>query len=49
MLFRSDEVADEQMAGVAGSKGWRDAIIATGFYRLHVWDDEPPSPLHLVA
>ncbi|MFN7733369.1 MAG: PSD1 and planctomycete cytochrome C domain-containing protein [Pirellula sp.] len=20
---------------------WREAIIATGFYRLHVWDDEP--------
>ena len=38
-----DEVADEQLAEVAGSKEWRDAIIATGFYRLHVWDDEPDS------
>lgn len=38
-----DEIADEQLANVAGSKEWRDAIIATGFYRLHVWDDEPDS------
>ncbi len=38
-----DEIADEQLANVAGSKDWRDAIIATGFYRLHVWDDEPDS------
>ena len=38
-----DEIADEQLASVAGSKEWRDAIIATGFYRLHVWDDEPDS------
>jgi hypothetical protein len=38
-----DEIADEQLAAAAGSKDWRDAIIATGFYRLHVWDDEPDS------
>lgn len=38
-----DEIADEQLANVAGGKDWRDAIIATGFYRLHVWDDEPDS------
>jgi hypothetical protein len=38
-----DEIADEQLAGAAGSKDWRDAVIATGFYRLHVWDDEPDS------
>jgi len=39
-----DEIADEQLAATAaGSKEWRDAIIATGFYRLHVWDDEPDS------
>ena len=38
-----DEMADEQLAVVAGSKEWRDAIIATGYYRLHVWDDEPDS------
>jgi hypothetical protein len=38
-----DEIADEQLVDAAGSKEWRDAIIATGFYRLHVWDDEPDS------
>ena len=38
-----DEIADEQLAEAAGTKEWRDAIIATGFYRLHVWDDEPDS------
>ena len=38
-----DEIADEQLADAAGGKEWRDAIIATGFYRLHVWDDEPDS------
>ena len=38
-----DEIADEQLADAAGTKEWRDAIIATGFYRLHVWDDEPDS------
>ena len=38
-----DEIADELLAAAAGSKEWRDAIIATGFYRLHVWDDEPDS------
>jgi hypothetical protein len=39
-----DEIADEQLAApTVGGKEWRDAIIATGFYRLHVWDDEPDS------
>ena len=39
-----DEIADEQLAAtMAGGQEWRDAIIATGFYRLHVWDDEPDS------
>ncbi len=38
-----DEIADEQLADVAGSKEWREAIVATGFYRLHIWDDEPDS------
>ncbi len=40
-----DEIADEQLANVAGAKEWRDAIIATGFYRLHVWDDEPDNTI----
>ena len=39
-----DEIADDLMAQAAtANKEWRDAIIATGFYRLHVWDDEPDS------
>ncbi|MFN0125236.1 MAG: DUF1549 and DUF1553 domain-containing protein [Verrucomicrobiales bacterium] len=38
-----DELADEEFAEKAGSPEWRDAIVATGFYRLHVWDDEPDS------
>ncbi len=38
-----DEIADGPLAGAAGGKEWRDAVIATGFYRLHVWDDEPDS------
>lgn len=24
---------------------WREAIVATGFFRLHVWDDEPDDTL----
>jgi len=39
-----DELADERIGqAAAGSREWRDAIVATGFYRLHVWDDEPDS------
>ena len=26
-----------------GTPAWRDAIVATGFLRLHQWDDEPDS------
>ncbi len=41
-----DEIAAElQRADKAGTPEWRQAIIATGFYRLHVWDDEPDSTL----
>ncbi|MCU0718483.1 MAG: PSD1 and planctomycete cytochrome C domain-containing protein [Pirellula sp.] len=37
-----DEWAEEQgWSRDHNSRAWRDAIIATGFYRLHVWDDEP--------
>jgi hypothetical protein len=37
-----DEWANEQGWTVESHpRQWRDAIIATGFYRLHVWDDEP--------
>jgi hypothetical protein len=45
-----DQFIREQLAGdemsesmPPASEAWRDAIIATGYYRLHVWDDEPDS------
>ena len=42
-----DELAEELLSGGLEEKdarqAWRDAIVATGFYRLHVWDDEPDS------
>lgn len=34
-------IAAESLAPADNSVAWREAIIATGFYRLHVWDDEP--------
>ena len=46
-----DELADELLSGMGGEgdedarQAWRDAIVATGFYRLHVWDDEPDSTI----
>jgi hypothetical protein len=41
-----DELVEELLAKAAVTTDqWRDAIIATGFYRLHVWDDEPDSTL----
>jgi hypothetical protein len=37
---------EEQLAGDELPGGFAaDAIVATGFYRLHVWDDEPDSTL----
>lgn len=45
--FILEQLAGDEWAEERGwsrdhnSKAWRDAIIATGFYRLHVWDDEP--------
>ncbi len=39
-----DELAEELPAGAPdAATAWKEAIIATGFYRLHVWDDEPDS------
>ena len=39
-----DEFAeDAAAAGTLAPEAWRDAVIATGFFRLHVWDDEPDS------
>ena len=37
-----DELAEHLFEGYEPD-AWRDSIIATGFYRLHVWDDEPDS------
>jgi hypothetical protein len=36
LLITSRELIQESDPGK-----WREAIIATGYYRLHVWDDEP--------
>jgi len=47
--FNEDKPYDrfvlEQVAGDELPEFSADAIIATGFYRLHVWDDEPDSTL----
>ncbi len=41
-----DEIADEMLAsGNPVGDAWKQAVIATGFYRLHVWDDEPDDTL----
>jgi hypothetical protein len=40
-----DELAEQLPASEQGGRRWRDLIVATGFYRLHVWDDEPDSTL----
>lgn len=37
-----DEWAEQQgWSETSEHERWRQAIIATGFYRLHLWDDEP--------
>jgi len=46
--FVREQLAGDELAGELSGEGtdlaaWRDAVIATGFYRLHVWDDEPDS------
>jgi hypothetical protein len=40
-----DEIAEEVSPDSSNDSQWRDLIVATGFYRLHVWDDEPDSTL----
>ncbi len=40
--FLKEQLAGDEMAVNEGNPG--DAIIATGFYRLGVWDDEPVDP-----
>lgn len=34
-------IADENLTFEQTPERWKEAVIATGFYRLHVWDDEP--------
>lgn len=34
-------IGDENLTFEQTPKRWMDAVIATGFFRLHVWDDEP--------
>ncbi len=36
-----DRFVREQLAGDEMADGGRDGIIATGYYRLGIWDDEP--------
>ncbi len=47
--FNSDKPYDlflkEQLAGDELGRADGDAIIATGYYRLGIWDDEPSDPL----
>jgi hypothetical protein len=41
-----DRFLTEQLAGDEAESGYSaEGLIATGFYRLHVWDDEPDSTL----
>jgi mono/diheme cytochrome c family protein len=41
-----DQWADSQSYSPTNHpQAWRESIIATGFYRLHVWDDEPDDTL----
>ena len=42
--FIREQLAGDELAETLAPGGeWRDAIIATGYFRLHVWDDEPDS------
>ncbi|MFM7927978.1 MAG: DUF1549 domain-containing protein, partial [Pirellula sp.] len=49
--FIIEQLAGDQWAEAQGygptnePELWRQATIATGFYRLHVWDDEPDDTL----
>ncbi len=40
-----DRFIREQLAGDEMPDGGADGIIATGYYRLGIWDDEPTDPL----
>jgi hypothetical protein len=43
-----DRFLKEQLAGDELAPGDNDALVATGFYRLGIWDDEPSDPLQAV-
>ncbi len=40
-----DQFLREQLAGDEGDNPTADSIVATGFYRLGIWDDEPADRL----
>jgi hypothetical protein len=40
-----DRFVREQLAGDELPDGGSDGIVATGYYRLGIWDDEPTDPL----
>ena len=40
-----DQFVREQLAGDELENVTRDSIIATGYYRLGIWDDEPADPV----
>jgi hypothetical protein len=40
-----DRFTREQLAGDELEDGGNDGLIATGYYRLGIWDDEPSDPL----
>ena len=40
-----DQFVKEQLAGDELDEVTRDSIIATGYYRLGIWDDEPADPI----
>ncbi|MBN9119276.1 MAG: PSD1 domain-containing protein [Planctomycetes bacterium] len=43
--FIKEQLAGDEIAA-ASEKGYNpDAVVATGFYRLGIWDDEPADPL----
>ncbi len=45
--FIKEQLAGDEMRepGASATGGSADALIATGFYRLGIWDDEPSDPL----
>jgi hypothetical protein len=34
-------IEQDPVYGTPESEPWKEAIIATGYFRLHIWDDEP--------